>query len=155
MDFFNFIKERGENAKWKRMKTNSVKVKAINEVQTDTTIRLRCTLGWLSIVSDSTDLQGLSAIISRNSGDQIIPLPSEDFLCLPGRCTVTIKKPNYNTYKQEIIIEENSKVRLSPKLIPKGKLQDIEPVYVTNMTDDYALIHGELPDRYVSEAGII
>ena len=123
--------------------------------QTDTTIRLRCTLGWLSIVSDSTDLQGLSAIISRNSGDQIIPLPSEDFLCLPGRCTVTIKKPSYNTYKQEIIIEENSKVRLSPKLIPKGKLQDIEPVYVTNMTDDYALIHGKLPDRYIAETGII
>ena len=123
--------------------------------QTDTTIRLRCTLGWLSIVSDSTDLQGLSAIISRNSGDQIIPLPSEEFLCLPGRCTVTIKKPSYNTYKQEIIIEENSKVRLSPKLIPKGKLQDIEPVYVTNMTDDYALIHGKLPDRYIAETGII
>ena len=38
-DFFDFIKERGENAKWKRMKTNSVKVKAINEEQTDITIR--------------------------------------------------------------------------------------------------------------------
>lgn len=38
VDFFNFIKERGENAKWKRMKTNSVKVKAINEDLTDTTI---------------------------------------------------------------------------------------------------------------------
>ncbi len=123
--------------------------------QTDTTIRLRCTLGWLSIVSDSTDLQGLSAIISRNSGDQIIPLPSENVLCLPGRCTVTIKKPNYNTYKQEIIIEENSKVHLSPLLIPKEKLQDIEPVYVTNMTNDYALIHGKLPDRYIAETGII
>ena len=38
-DFFDFIKERGENAKWKRMKTNSVKVKAISEEQTDITIR--------------------------------------------------------------------------------------------------------------------
>ena len=38
-DFFDFIKERGENARWRRMKTNSVKVKAISEEQTDITIR--------------------------------------------------------------------------------------------------------------------
>jgi len=38
-EFLKFIKERGANAQWKRMKTNSVKVKAINEAQTDTTIR--------------------------------------------------------------------------------------------------------------------
>ena len=38
-DFFDFIKERRRNAEWKRMKANSVKVKAINEIQTDLTIR--------------------------------------------------------------------------------------------------------------------
>ena len=39
VDFLDFIKERRRNAEWKRMKANSVKVKAINEIQTDLTIR--------------------------------------------------------------------------------------------------------------------
>jgi len=38
-DFLNFIKERGENSIWKRMKTSKLKVKAIDEMQNDLSIR--------------------------------------------------------------------------------------------------------------------
>jgi len=38
-ELLKFIKERRENAEWKRVKTSEVKVKAIDEVQTDASIR--------------------------------------------------------------------------------------------------------------------
>lgn len=123
--------------------------------QTDTTIRLRCMMGWLSITSDSTNLQNLSAKISRSDGSQIVSLPCERFLCYPAKYTITIKSDYFYTYKQDIIIEENAEVHLSPKLVPKGSIPDVSPVYATDIIDNFALIHGKLPDRYIAETGII
>ena len=129
--------------------------------QADTTIRLRCMMGWLSIVSDSTDLQGLSAKISRSDGSQMVSLPCERFLCYPAKYTITIKGTDFYTYKREIILEENTEVRLSPLMKekiqekPQEKIQDIEPMHTSNITDNYALVHGILPHRIVTETGII
>ena len=130
--------------------------------QKDTTIRLRSKLGWLSISSDSTDLQGLSATISCDSGKQVMLLPFDSLLRFPDTYTVTIKAPNYHTYKQKILISENTEVRLSPSLVLKEKIQkiqkiqEIEPIYVTDTAENCAFIHGKFPKQsIITETGMI
>ena len=135
--------------------------------QSDTTIRMRCMLGWISILSDSTDLQGLTAKMVRSDGEQTISLPCERFMCYPAKYTVTIKDPDYLPYKREILIEENVNVTLSPRLVAKDDIKNqkmleknkieekIEPIFAANITNNSVFIRGNLPKRNnIIEAGI-
>ncbi len=123
--------------------------------QVDTTIQLRCTNGLLSIVSDSMNLQGLSAKLSRSDGDQIVSLPVESFFCLPGTYSISIRKPDFQTYKRELVIKENDHICLSPCLVHKGKIQSFESISAIDITDKNVLISGNFPERYVIGTGLI
>lgn len=118
-------------------------------------------------LSDSTDLQGLTAKMARSDGEQTISLPCERFMCYPAKYTVTIKAPNCPTYKREILIEENVNVTLSPRLVAKDDIKNlkmmeknkieekIEPISAANITNNSAIIRGNLPKRNnIIEAGI-
>lgn len=124
--------------------------------QSDTTIRLRCPNGLLSIVSDSMDLQGLSASIMSSTGsEKILPLPFESFFCFPGTYYISIKKPDFQIYKRKLVIEGNDDIRMAPWLLPKGKMSNIESISATDITDNYVVISGTFPDRYATETGLI
>ncbi len=114
--------------------------------QTDTIVQLRSKKGKLSIVSDSTDLQGLSATISHNNINRIVSLPSKSFFCWPNTYTITIKKPGFQTYRREIVVDENSEICLAPKLIPKRKISSVKPIFAIDITDTDVLISGNLPE---------
>ena len=122
----------------------------------DTTIRLLCQNGRLSIVSDSMNLQGLSAsIMSNTGGKQIVPLPIKSYFCVPGTYYISIMKPDYQIYKRYIVIKENDDIHLSPYLIHKRKIQSFDSNSIIDLTDKNVLISGTLPNRYATETGLI
>lgn len=128
--------------------------------QSDTTIRLRCTRGWLSIVSDSTDLAGLFAKISHPTGDLEVSLPCDSLPCVPGNYTVTIRKPNSYPYGRVVSITENTNTRLAPRLVSRTKskspkISNIEPPRVVFVSNDNAVVRGELSGHNAIEKGLI
>ena len=133
--------------------------------QSDTTIQLRCKRGWLTILSDSTDLVGLSAKITNDAGELEVMLPCNRIPCVPGKYTIKIKKPSCQPYSREIAITENTSISLAPLLVAKTKAKSpevksyeikyVEPPYVTYVSDNNAVIRGELSMRNAIEMGIL
>ena len=76
-------------------------------------------VGWLSISSDSVDLQGLSAElkakdIKGKQGKIKIDLPAQQEALNAGTYDVVIKKRKYNAYKDTVIIVGDSITTISP-----------------------------------------
>ena len=82
-------------------------------------IPLRPMFGWMTISSDSTDLQGVSAVIAYQGKIETIALPMEKTVYNPGDYTISIEKDKHHPYQETITIEEGKLTTVCPVLMPK------------------------------------
>ena len=82
-------------------------------------IPLRPTFGWMTISSDSMDLQGVSAVILYQGKIETLALPMEKTVYNPGDYTISIDKEKHHPYQETVTVEENRLTTVCPVLVPK------------------------------------
>ena len=92
----------------------------VSASHTDTTITLIPNYGWLSVDSDNTDLSGVSVAIMHDQQTNQYVLPIDKMRCNAGSYTLTISKPKYQTWTQEVLVSANQYTVISPMLQAKA-----------------------------------
>lgn len=82
-------------------------------------IPLRPTFGWMTISSDSIDLQEVSAVIAYQGKIEIVALPMEKTVYNPGDYTISIEREKHHPYQETVTVEENRLTAVCPVLVPK------------------------------------
>ena len=82
-------------------------------------IPLRPTFGWMTISSDSIDLQEVSAVIAYQGKIETVALPMEKTVYNPGDYTISIEREKHHPYQETVTVEENRLTTVCPVLVPK------------------------------------
>lgn len=82
-------------------------------------IPLRPTFGWMTISSDSIDLQEVSAVIAFQGKIETVALPMEKTVYNPGDYTISIEREKHHPYQETVTVEENRLTKVCPVLVPK------------------------------------
>ena len=82
-------------------------------------IPLRPTFGWMTISSDSIDLQEVSAVIAYQGKIETVTLPMEKAVYNPGDYTISIEREKHHPYQETVTVEENRLTTVCPVLVPK------------------------------------
>ena len=83
-------------------------------------IPLRPTFGWMTISSDSIDLQEVSAVIAFQGKIETVALPMEKTVYNPGDYTISIEREKHHPYQETVTVEENRLTTVCPVLVPKA-----------------------------------
>ena len=111
-------------------------------------IPLRPTFGWMTISSESMDLQGVSAVILYQGKIETLALPMEKTVYNPGDYTISIEREKHHPYQETVTIEENRITTVCPVLVPKAYKRNTfllaEAGFATNPSWGVGLMVGQV-----------
>lgn len=117
----------------------------VNAEHKDTTIILVPKYGLLSIVHNNTNLSGLSVNIQKETSTEArsYDLPLHELKCTPASYKLSIKKPGYKLWTQNVTIAEGEHEKIAPLLIPKQSQKASSSSFTTsNRNKTYLMLEG-------------
>lgn len=121
-------------------------------------IPLRPTFGWMTISSDSIDLQEVSAVIAYQGKIETVALPMEKTVYNPGDYTISIEREKHHPYQETVTVEENRLTTVHPVLVPKAYKRNTfllaEAGFATNPSWGVGLMVGQVYGEVRSSYGI-